>query len=159
MKKRYVNLRIILCLLYVSLFIYCNIFSSNKNNNALSLELEILDSAGNSIVEFLKNDTVTLQLSIKNTSDDYVPATYSSSQQYDFYIQKNSETVWKWSNDKFFLTVMLYDTLAPNETLIISEVWPDSQIQTIKIGNYVLFGRHTRSNDGTKERSLSFSIK
>lgn len=79
---------------------------------AASLEARVSDAA------------VQLTLHVTNVSEQPVPLEFSSAQQYDFVVRRESgETVWSWSAARSFAQVLTSDTVPPGQTRRYTADW------------------------------------
>ena len=84
---------------------------------------------------------VSLTLAVTNTSRAPVTLTFGSSQQFDFTVRRaDGASVWTWSADRSFLTVITSRTLAAGETVTYSAQWTSAPP-----GTYVATGSVTGS--------------
>jgi hypothetical protein len=60
---------------------------------------------------------------------------FSSGQLYDFWVTRNSEEVWRWSDDQAFTQALQTKTIPSQDSLTLSEAWPPSAT-----GEYVAHG-------------------
>lgn len=115
-------------ILFLTLLVGCD----DSGNLFFETTLTLLNSAGQEITVFTSEESITLQLSIRNLTDSPQTLTLPSSQQYDFLIWKVLQNntvliIWRWSNEKGFLPMITELSLAPGEVKTFSETWNQTQ--------------------------------
>ncbi len=70
-------------------------------------------------------DEVEFRLVVRNESDDPVELTFGSGQTAEFVVSDDSETVWRWSDDRLFTQRVRRETLAPGESVVGEGAWTD----------------------------------
>lgn len=85
----------------------------------------------------------TLTLTVSNTSGDKLETEFASSQEYDFEITSGGKTVWRWSEDKFFLQVISSKTISPGSSMVFRVTWDGkgSDGKPLPAGTYRVIGR------------------
>ena len=107
-------------------------------------ELRLLDATGQARVAFRPGEPITLELRVTNLTSEEQTTQHPSAQIYDFAVQGPSgDSIWRWSRDKEFATVVTELHFAPNETRKFTEVWD----QTDDAGKPVAPGAYTASGE------------
>jgi len=88
-------------------------------------------------------ETVTLRLTVANTT--YAPQSviFGSGQRYDFTVRDaDGEIVWQWSHGMGFVQAMSRETLQPGESWTFTESWDlhDNDGEALEAGNYTAQG-------------------
>jgi hypothetical protein len=91
--------------------------------NGLSLKLDVKPLAN-------EHRQFDLTLTVANVSKDAIELRFNSSQIFDFYARRSSESfssnssaAWSWAHDKVFAQSIIYKNLAAGETLIYRVTW------------------------------------
>ena len=69
------------------------------------------------------NDIVVMTLIKANPGPTDVLFIYPTTQYYDFFVQKDNITIWRWSEDKFFLQVIQEKMLEAGEMYTAQVTW------------------------------------
>ena len=87
-------------------------------------------------------EVITITLTVTNKGNSSLKLTFPSAQQYDFVITMGGEEIWRWSHDKMFAAVLTEGTLAPSESTVYQEKWPqkDYQGEPVPPGSYQVIG-------------------
>lgn len=106
------------------------------------------------------SENVKCTLSVKNISPATIEVIFTSSQMYDFIVQKASNVIWRWSQDKVFLTVLTPFVLEPGSTEVFSEIWSqkDNDGNNVLSGSYFLTGYLENETSGVSSTEY-FSIE
>lgn len=87
--------------------------NSANDSGALVASLEVEPSA----------DNVQMILRVTNPTSDAVTLTFSSGQTFDFVVEQDGRTLWRWSGDQMFTQAFHSETLAPGGTREYSAAW------------------------------------
>ena len=87
-------------------------------------------------------EKVVVKLTVTNKGDEPFLHTFRSSQMYDFIVKKDDEEIWRWSNDKMFLTVLTEFSLNPGQSVSYEDVWDQrgNDGKPVPPGRYELIG-------------------
>jgi hypothetical protein len=69
------------------------------------------------------DDDIEFSFSVTNTSTEQLKLTFSSGYRGDVVVERDGETVWRWSDGRMFTQAIQHARLAPGETLTESFVW------------------------------------
>ena len=75
-------------------------------------------------------DQVVVTLIIKNTGDDKLRTSLSSSQVYDLYLSYKGKEIWRWSKDKMFTSAISTFELNPGESKVYTITLPRELVLT-----------------------------
>lgn len=91
---------------------------------------------------YVQGEIVNLTLSVSNTGMDTVFLNFYSSQQYDFTATTSGSLVWRWSQGRVFLPVILPVRLSPGQTITYREIWNQKSNSGSQVppGSYVMQG-------------------
>ena len=78
-----------------------------------------------------------MHLTVTNKGNKPLELIFSSSQRYDFVVEKEGKEIWRWSKDKLFAMMLGELTLQPDQSLVYQEIWA----QEDNAGNLVPPGR------------------
>jgi len=129
----------------LSLLSGCGASSSNSSEASLQLEqnFNLKDTFSQQSNNFLQGENIELFLVLTNHSANAVTLTFSSGQQYDFYIKSSIDAeVWRWSENKVFTLDTTELTLRAGESVEVSEIWNQefSGSDMAAVGSYSAFG-------------------
>jgi hypothetical protein len=68
-------------------------------------------------------ETVTFALRIANIAGRAAELTFPSSKQYDFWVMRGREEVWRWSEGRLFTQAIEKRTIDPQGSLTLTEPW------------------------------------
>ncbi|MCR4428276.1 MAG: S-layer homology domain-containing protein [Caldiserica bacterium] len=105
---------------------------------------------------YYPGEIAEINLELENGGAESVQLSFTSSQIYDLEITGPNSYFWRWSQGKFFLTVINSITLAPGEKKVFSEYWTIPQ--GASPGKYFLKARIT-SSDFPLEGSSSVEVR
>lgn len=89
-------------------------------------------------VAYTSEESIIITLKLFNYTEDTLRFTFTSSQRYDFMIQRDEKPIWCWSEGQFFAQVMGTEIIEPGETITYREVCsPDMKLSP---GRYALTG-------------------
>lgn len=98
-------------------------------------------------------------LSLKNISEEDVELTFTSSQQYEYVIlDSKGEHLYTYSADKAFAMMMMMETLAPGEELVV-ELDMEEVFATLESGNYILEAWFVALESEGLKQQIEMSIK
>lgn len=147
-----------LCVLAITILMLltgCN----DQDSLPIKTSLVLKDTFSQESRSFTQGETITFYLTATNTTNDTVVLNFSSSQVYDFYIvNDNGDEVWRWSEDKLFLSVLSSNSFLAGETKTFSTTW-DQKLATsenIQIGNYTAHGTLL---DQSESANFTFNIQ
>lgn len=85
---------------------------------------------------------VTITLILCNDTATEQEYEFPTSQQYDIMIEQGGNTVWTWSEGRFFMQAFTTLTLKPSECKMFTEQWDqvDSTGQQVPAGTYTVRG-------------------
>ena len=91
---------------------------------------------------YVPGKVITITLTVTNKGSSSLKLAFPSAQQYDFVITMGGEEIWRWSHDKMFAAVLTEVTLAPSESVVYQEKWPqkDNQGKPVSPGRYQAIG-------------------
>jgi hypothetical protein len=98
------------------------------------------NAAGQVRQEFAAGETITLELSVRNRTDNEVVVLFDSGQQHEFVVVDagSSRVRWRWSTGKAFSQANTEIEFAPAQTITVSGAW--NQVgddgQPVAPGNY-----------------------
>ena len=129
---------IITCLVAVAL-----IGCEEEQASDIDINLMLRDRFGQESTTYVQNEPIEFVLTGTNDTDRTIILNYTSSQQYDLYVETSTgNELWRWSEDKLFAPVVSGLTFLPGETKSVSFLWnqklaDDSNLPT---GDYVAKG-------------------
>jgi len=88
-------------------------------------------------------ETVTLRLTVANTTNAPQSVIFTSGQRYDFTVRDaDGELVWQWSYGIGFVQAMSRETLQPGESWEFAQTWDlgDNEGTALAPGNYTAQG-------------------
>lgn len=94
---------------------------------------------------------VRLVLRLTNLSGTSTKLTFPTSQQYDFWVVRGNDEVWRWSEDQVFTQGLETRTIDPQQAVTLSELWVPQ-----RSGSYVVHGEVKAEGYG---RDLTGRIK
>jgi hypothetical protein len=86
-------------------------------------------------------DTHAARLVVRNAGARTARLEFPSSQRYDFVVRQEGREVWRWSDGRAFLTVIVEDSLAPRATQSYAEVLPRLPAGTYRVEAFFLADR------------------
>ena len=86
---------------------------------------------------------VRLAMRLTNNTGRAEKLTFTSGQQYDFWITEDGKEIWRWSDDRSFTQAIEERMLAPQDSLTLAESWTPE-----RPGRYVAHGRTTADKYG-----------
>jgi hypothetical protein len=103
-------------------------------------DLVLKNAAGEVRNTFARGEPITLELQVRNRSDEETVLQFSSGRQFDFIVVDagSSRVRWQWSSDKSFIQILTELTFEPGETKNFSAVWNQvgADGQAVGAGNY-----------------------
>ncbi|MDO8586893.1 MAG: BsuPI-related putative proteinase inhibitor [Armatimonadota bacterium] len=111
------------------------------------------------LTEYPIGKPVRMELVVMNNTDRVMLFTFSSGQQFDFWVTRDGTEVWRWSRGKFFTQALTHLNLAPGQSKTFSTTWnqQDNDGRQVPIGSYVVSAQLTTS--GERPPVLSKAIK
>jgi len=86
------------------------------------------------------NETITIYINVTNPTDSPIILQFMSSHQFDYEIRDRCKNpVYRWSDDKFFLTVLTSITIPAGESYVMSFTHTP-QDWSLKPGTYIIAG-------------------
>ena len=87
--------------------------------------LVLKDSSGALKNSFQRGELITMELSVRNRTDQIQRLTFADGGQHDFLVFNNGthQLRWRWSDDKVFVQVTTELTFQPQETRTVSVTW------------------------------------
>jgi hypothetical protein len=79
--------------------------------------------------------TVRFALRVVNIAGKTAELTFPSSKQYDFWVTRGNDEIWRWSDDRLFTQAVEKETIDPQSLLTLSEPWVAGPA-----GEYVVHG-------------------
>lgn len=116
----------------------------NKTKPIITYEnVELVLSTDKATYE--SGELVTIMLTVTNRGNSPLKLTFSSAQKYDFVVTMRGEEIWRWSHDRMFAAVLTEITLAPSESVVYQEKWPqkDNQGEPVSPRRYQVVGALT----------------
>lgn len=126
---------------------------------SIEVDLILRDTFQQKSNSFAQGEAIEFFLTATNVTNKPITLTFSSAQQYDFYITSTSGAeVWRWSSDKSFTTTITQLIVPAQGTVETSETWNQGlQIGgNIPIGSYTAFGSF---RDQSAIAQFSFTIQ
>lgn len=100
-------------------------------------------------------EEIVVKINAYNPQNSKIILDFSSGQRYDFYLKKNGQEVWRWSEGKFFTMALAREEIAPGQEL---EYQADIPSQELAPGRYTLAGELTTLNGSLKLAETNFEI-
>ena len=66
---------------------------------------------------------VRFTLRLTNNTGRAEELTFASGQEYDFWVTKGGNEVWRWSDDRSFTQAVTTRTIGPQDSLTLTETW------------------------------------
>jgi hypothetical protein len=93
--------------------------------------------------------TVRLALRVTNIAGRPEKLTFPSAQQYDFWVTRGEEEVWRWSDDRVFTQSVEKRTIDPQGTITLSESWVANESGEYRVHGQVLAEGYGRDLTGS----------
>jgi hypothetical protein len=109
---------------------------------------------------YKSGQTIVMSLTVTNKGDKPLELIFSSSQRYDFVVEKEGKEIWRWSKDKFFAMVLGEFTLQPDQSLVYEDTWAqeDNAGKLVPPGKYEIIGILTTAPESITSYSLNIEI-
>lgn len=119
--------------------------------SALELDRNVISSGPDHFLE--------VTFTIKNTTDQPIRVIFSSTQQYDFFIEDESgRQYWRWSNGRFFAMMILEKELGKEPWVHIEDIpTVDRHGKPLPAGRYILRARLV--GDKSIDNQIPFRIE
>lgn len=76
-------------------------------------------------LDVIVDEGVEFAFTVINTGSEPVDLEFRSGQVADFTVSEDNSVVWQWSEDKMFTQALQSETIAPDESVTYSGLWPD----------------------------------
>lgn len=112
------------------------------------------------LAEYPAGKPVRIELVVVNSTNRDMEFTFSSGQQFDFWVTRNSAQVWTWSRGKFFTQALTHLKLAPGQSKTFSASWNQqgNDGKQVPAGSYVVSGRLTTMGERPPVASKTIGV-
>ncbi len=112
---------------------------------------------------YAPGEAVNLTFTVKNNNTAPVTVVFPTTQQYDFVVTQNGQTVWQWSFGQAFTQVITQMTLAAGQTLTFQATWnqTDAAGQAVAVGQYAVKAQFKGkiNNQALPDQTAQFAIQ
>lgn len=111
------------------------------NGPTFTTTLVLKDAAGVEKTSFQAGERLTLQLTVRNRTNQTVEVDFASGHQYDFYVfpSGSNRHVWVWSSTAFFTQATSTQTFAAGESKVFTAGWDTDTRGTYEARGVLLF--------------------
>jgi len=112
---------------------------------------------------YAPGEAVTFTFTVKNNNQTPVTAVFPTSQEYDFIVTQNGQTVWQWSFGQAFAQVVTQMDVAAGQTLTFQATWNQTNAagQAVAVGQYAVKAQFKGkiNNQSLPEQTAQFAIQ